>query len=187
MWSSSDCTFLFCPSGLRKTLPPAHPHLSQADKSLGPKCMRDTWKSSSAELLMEILGHSMYLFRFLNQWLYFTTWDILCNGGNRIPLSLEVGGGRRLKTVVSRSSLHFSRQNYFHFSCASCKGNVFRYIAYQMSVYKQGKVGERSCYPELAAFFVRLSVIEKIWTQPLCTSTLLFRALLRFTRKGFLL
>lgn len=103
-------------------------------------------------------------FRSLN--LYFTSWDILCNSGDRIPsrflLSLEAGGGRRLKAVVSKSSLHFPRWNNFHFSCASCKGSVFRCVAYQMWIYKHGKVGERSCYPELAAFLERLSVIENL-------------------------
>lgn len=94
-------------------------------------------------------------FRSWNQWLH------LCVGGDRVPmrfpLSLEAGGGRRLKAIVSESSLHFPRQNNFHFSCVSCKGNVFRYVAYQMWVYKQGKVGERNCYLELAAFLVRWS------------------------------
>lgn len=39
---------------------------------------------------------------------------------------------------------------------------MFRYVAYQKSIYKQGNVGERNFYPGLAAFLERLSVIYKI-------------------------
>lgn len=47
--------FLFGPSVLGKALPHTYPPLSQIDKSLGPKCMKDTRKSSSGELLIEIV------------------------------------------------------------------------------------------------------------------------------------
>lgn len=56
---SSDCAISLLPPVLGKTLPHAPP--SQIEKSLGPKGMRDTWKSSSEEPLIEIVGHSMYL------------------------------------------------------------------------------------------------------------------------------
>lgn len=149
---SSDCTISLLPPVLGKTLPHAPP--SQIDKSLGPKGMRDTWKSSSAEPLIEIVGHSLYL---LDPEISDFICVLVVTVPMRFPLSLEAGGGRRLKAIVSESSLHFPRQNNFHFSCVSCKGNVFRYVAYQMWVYKQGKVGERNCYLELAAFLVRWS------------------------------
>lgn len=99
MWSSSDCTISLCPSVLGNTLPHAHPPLSQMDKSLGPKCMRDTWISSSAELLIEIPGHCMYL---LDPYIFILLVGIFC-----VTVVTEfheistVSGGRGRKTTES--------------------------------------------------------------------------------------